>query len=439
MYSISLIGLILAIFEFGIAILSTKEISSKQNHVPVFIQHAFGLRLISYLIAIITLLVLYKYTSLLKHQLIVFTLVIYGVSNSLTIFFRSVFRGFEVMKLEGISIVVDRLLVISLCTIILLVSPSLNIFIIGYSFAFLLSMCFSFILFYRQVPAALPSFDFDKINNLVLKPGYVFAFMNILLIMRRSLPNLFIENLTNSVQVGFYNSGFRLLDSYLLIPMIFITPLYPFFVRLYKRTHILSKLVINSTRVILLITSMVVIPIYIFRDEFTIILYGSEFIEASDTIGILMFCMYAMSLTVIFGSIVSASNRQKKANTLMVFEVIVGIIIFIFSIQAFAAKGASIATLFMEIVLVSIFIYVSRDLITLKPLLILIFRFILVIAISIMLIIFIISTIGTDILIINLLISFSILFGINLIAGTLYISDFKKLSKMVTSKFQSLS
>lgn len=438
MYSVSVIGLLLAFFEFGIAILSTKVISAKGKIVTQFIQSAFGLRILSYFAAILTLLLLYKFSDLLKHQLIVFSLLVFGISNSLTVFFRSVFRGYEVMKLEGISIVVDRFLVITICSISLIVSPSLNVFIICYSSAFLLSMIVTFFLFFQHVPNPIPSFNLSSINNLVLKPGYVFAVMNILLIMRKSFPSLLIEGITDSVQVGYFNSGFRLLESYLLIPAIFITPIYPLFVRLHSKTRILTKLITNSSRLILLITSFLVIPIFFFRDQFTLLLYGSEFIEASNTIGILIISMFAMGLTVIFGSLVSASDRQKAANKIIIFEVLLGIIIFSVSINSLAAEGAAIATVIMEILMAGLLIFVSKDMIHVSTILKLILKFILVSVLAYSLLYFIYFYFGYGTLFLDLFIGIGVVALSNRLIGTISNKDIIKLLSFFKKKIRRI-
>ncbi len=432
MYSISLIGILLAIFEFGIAILSTKVISSKTGGRKDYIKYAFGLRLMSFLLVLLVLVSFYSLTSLLEYQIIVYTLLIYGFSNSLTIFFRAVFRGFEVMKYEGISIIFDRLLVIMLCGGVLLVSPSLILFVSAYSLAFLLSMSFTFYLFKRQVNDPFPSFDFGKIKNYVLKPGSVFAVMNILLIVRSKLPSLLIEYLTDSnIQVGFYNSGYRLLESYLLIPLIFITPLYPIFVRINKRKAILSKLISNTTRLILVIASFIVIPFFFFREELTLLLYGSEFLGASDTIGLIIFSTITMSLTVVFGSLVSASDKQKLANKIISIEVLIGIFLFSIGIKNFESEGAAIATLITEFLMASILIFVSRKLIDLKQIITLLSRFLLALVISSSIIYTFLDFIKTGNFFTNVSVSLLVLLITYLLTGFLSKKDFYKLFRLI--------
>ncbi len=429
-YSISLIGLLLAFFEFGISILSTKVISSKENTREEFIRYAFGLRLISYLVALMLLVFLYQTTSLLKHQLIVYTLFIYGISNSLTIFFRSVFRGYEVMKKEALSIIIDRTIVISLCCTVLFISPSLELFVVTYSIAFFASAAITFFFFKDQVINWLPSFDLKEINLRVIKPGSVFAVMNILLIARTNIPSLILENFSSSVQVGFFNSGYRLLTSYLLIPTVFVTPIYPIFVRLHNRKKLLSKLINNSSRLILAITSFLVLPFFFLKEEFTLFLYGQEYIDASHTIGILLFCMFAMGLTVIFGSLISASDHQKTANKAIAIEVILGIVIFFIGIKSSAANGAALAALIMECIMALVLIYVSRRLFEIDVLFKLVLKFLLVMAISYTTMLFVLDKLKFEIFLLDAFLATGILLLVHLIVGTISKEDFKRLSRI---------
>lgn len=376
MYAVSLIGLLLAVFEFGIVILSTKKISEAPEKSHSFIQSAFALRLISYLITLLTLYLAFTFTNWIKYQVIVFTLLIYGFSNSLTLFYRSVFRGMEKLKYEGISIIIDRMLVIVISgTTLLLFGDDLSAFIWSYSVAFFLSMCVSYVLFTRLTGVSLPVADMKHILTTVVRPGSVFAIMNIMLILRTTIPTLFLETFQSSEQAGFYNSGYRLLESYLILPQIFVTPIYPYLVRLFRRRIILNRLLLNTTRIIFQLTTFLVIPILLFRNEFTLFLYGPDYIEASQTIAILVGGLYFIAGTVIFGSLVSATDLQPLANRFIFIEVLLSIVIYYIITNNYGATGVAWAKLCFDFLMTSLLFYSARGLLRTSAFLALFLRF----------------------------------------------------------------
>jgi O-antigen/teichoic acid export membrane protein len=366
MYAVSLIGLVLSFFEFGIAIHTTKTISSRSEDNRQFISQTFGLRIASYVLTVVVFITLYSITTLLEHEIIVYTLLLYGFSNSLTLFYRSVFRGFEKLKYEGLSIIVDRIIVILLCGTVLLIEPELSNFIFAYSVSFFLSMCFTYFLFTKITDNPLPSFDVNYIRHKVIVPGSVFALMNVLLIVRNSIPSIFLETFQSSIQVGFYNSGYRLIESYLLLPSIFVVPIYPYLVRIFARKKVLNKILNNTTRIIFQLTTLIVVPIILFQNEFTILLYGSEYSEASSTVAFLIGGLYFMSLTVIYGSLVTASNKQPIANKFIIIEVVISILIYYWVCTHFSSQGVAMTKLIFEFLMALLLIYTAKNLVDFK-------------------------------------------------------------------------
>lgn len=435
MYAISLIGLILSIFEFGIAIHTTKTISSKDNDNSKFISQTFGLRLVSYLLTILVFISLYTFTSLLEHKIIVYALLVYGFSNSLTLFYRSVFRGFEILKYEGLSIIADRLIVIVLCGSVLLLNPDFKLFIYAYSISFFLSMCFTYMLFYKITETSFPSFNIKYVSKNVLIPGSVFALMNILLIVRNSIPTIFLESFQSSMQVGFYNSGYRLLESYLLLPTIFVVPIYPFLVRIYSRKKVLNRILTNTTRIIFQLTTFLVLPIILFKNEFTTLLYGPEYLDASSTIAYLISGMYFMSITVIFGSLVTASDKQPNANRFIAIEVFISIIIYFWVSTNYASEGVAIAKLIFEFLMASLLIYTSKSLIDFKLLLSTFIRFFLLITCTISLF-FLLEITGLNFhIFLKLILVFTVIIVFSFIFKTLTFSDVKSIKRKITKLY----
>jgi O-antigen/teichoic acid export membrane protein len=173
---------------------------------------------------------------------------------------------------------------------------------------------------------------------------------------------ILIKALTDSDQlVGFYNAGFRLVEAFMLFPSVVVAPMYSVFARVESQERKVVELISDSSRLIFVISSVICIPIFVFPDEFTSLLFGKEYAPASACIGLVVLSIIPVGLTWVFGSLVAACGRQKRANKFILLATVLNITMNFLLIPILSIEGAALTTLLTECIIALSNVWVVRD------------------------------------------------------------------------------
>lgn len=119
----------------------------------------------------------------------------------------------------------------------------------------------------------------------MLKMGFMISLSGLISLGASYLVRIFISNTGGIEQVGLYNAGFAIINSY--VGMIFTAMSTDYYPRLaaVAESNKESKIVINQqAEIALLILSPVIILFLVFINWFVILLYSTKFIEVNDMI-----------------------------------------------------------------------------------------------------------------------------------------------------------
>ncbi len=354
MLSISFISVIAVVAEGGIDILTVRELSSSPGKYKVFFAHTSFLKalsgLASALIAILATLALGMQWGMI---LLVAVASVYNFFNTLTVHFRAVFRGFEVLKYEAVSVIVEKVAVVVFCGVVLLAHLGVTAFMVGYALAYFVTGTFTLgvILFKVGMPSVKPKLSFAWSE--VLRPALPFALLNIFTIIYFRSGTLMISGLTGREDfVGYYNAGYRLVESFMLFPTIIMAPLYPVLSRSRGDVANVRLIVLDAIRALLLISVSVSAIIFTFKEEVTLLLFGSGYKLAADSVGLLALTMIPISVNFAAGTLVAALGRQAKSNIFVFIVTILNLSLNYFLIRLWSFDGAAITTVITETLLV---------------------------------------------------------------------------------------
>lgn len=385
MYAISYVSIVSVFLEGGIDIFTVRSLASNSVEQSKFLIHTFTVKVLSNItvcILVAVSLMVVQNTSI-AGSLILITL-LYGTFSSLTNHIRYIFRGYEIMRYEGISILLEKILVISFCGIILVAHREATSFMFGYSLAYVILFVITAWILSWQIKLHRWEIDWRYMWNKVIREALPYALTALFMIIYFRSATIFIMAFTHSEKlVGYYNAGYKLVEAFILFPSIIIAPLYPAFARNQHDKKSISQLLVYSTKAIVLVSIFIAIPIFVFKEEFTNLLFGSEFIPAASCIGIVVLSIIPIGFTWVFGSLVGAIGRQKKANYYILIVTCFNIILNIILIPIISIKGAAITTLLTEIMIAISSIWVVRDYFWRTQIPILIGKFIVVISLAI--------------------------------------------------------
>jgi O-antigen/teichoic acid export membrane protein len=363
MYALSFVSIVSVFFESGIDYQVVRVISQETEGFIKYISHSLCVKVISgILVAATTSILLVSLTQTPEIKYLIALAVLYLNFNYLTYHIRFIFRGFEVMKYEGISIIFEKVLIVAIGGIALAVGAKALGFMESYVIAYLILFGLTFRMLVMKVGRPRLSIDFHYLFNVVIKPALPYAFMGFFMMIYFRSATILIEMLTHSQQfVGFYNSGYRVVESFALFPSIIITPMYPVFSRRSDDKIYIRSLLKDAVRIILVMSTIIAVPCCLFATEVTSMLYGESYLGATRCFSIIVLTIVPMGFTWTYGTLVAAVGRQTKANYFIVIITVANLLLHYLFIPRFGVNGAAAVTLVTECAIATMNIYIVRD------------------------------------------------------------------------------
>jgi len=149
-------------------------------------------------------------------------------------------------------------------------------------------------------------------------------------------------------EAGIYASAYRLLDASNMIAFLFAGLLLPIFSRMIKYNESINDLAIKSFSIIFILSINVSVLCFFFRKELMGLMYHDHVVESARVFGILMFCFIPISVSYIFGTLLTANGNLKQLNIIaasgMLFNILVNFII----IPKYYAVGSAYVSLITQ-------------------------------------------------------------------------------------------
>ncbi len=377
MFTFSFVSIVSAFFDGGVDLLAVRELSiHKEAFVDFFARSSVtrvGLSLAAGLAAIA---IGYVFHFPIGTPVLLVTAVVYSVSNALMIHARFVFRAFEILQNEALSIVVEKGLVIAFGTFVLLRGARAEGFAISYAAAYFLSCLLTLGLMIKVV--GLPRWRLTFLPSLwstILRPALPFALLNIFTVVYfRSGTVMLGWLLGREDAVGEFNAGFRLVESYMLFPGIITAPLFARFSKPGESMEVLSALAANAFRGVIGLTICIAIPIFALQREVTELFFGPSFREASRVVGIIALAMIPVGASFVFGTLIAATGLQQRANRYIGLVTGLNILANFLLIPVFGTAGAAMVALGTETTLAFAYMWLARSKVSLEPLRALVLR-----------------------------------------------------------------
>lgn len=364
MLAISFVSVIAVFLEGGVDILVVRELSARPHAYPVIFRHSLLYKSLSGLL-VGGLAWALSYVPALGPPTrdLIAPAIAYSLFNTVMLHVRAAFRAFEVMQYEALSIGLEKGLVMVLCGGALLLHRGALGYLVAMAIAYAVALAWTLASLgrFRALPAG--PVKSELLWREVLKPALPFALMNLFTVIYFRSGTLMLKSLTGQdTLVGHYNAGYRLVESYMLFPTIITTPLYPVLARRLAAGQAVADLVGPAARAVLGITLVITLPLALFRDFFTRLLFGAEFAPAADAVGLVALAMIPVGLTFVYGMLVAAAGRQGRANYWIVGATVVNLGMNAVLIPRWGANGAAATTVLTECVILAGNAWVIRDL-----------------------------------------------------------------------------
>jgi len=286
---------------------------------------------------------------------------------SFILYLRSNITGLLLFRTDSIISVLDRLLMILICSVLLWgnvteIPFQIEWFVWAQTAAYAITAAVAMIVVikqssFRKLQWNLPFFV------MILRKSFPYALLVLLMSFYTRIDSVLIERILpkqiGEEQVSIYALAFRYLDAANMISFLFAGMLLPIFARMISRRESVENMVKLSFSILFAGSFVVAIASYFYKEDFMYLLYtkhSTETLEmfnvriqqASDIFSVLMFSFVAVSTIYIFGTLLTAKGSMKLLNIVAGIGVILSLGLNFILIPHFMALGSAYASLITQ-------------------------------------------------------------------------------------------
>lgn len=277
--------------------------------------------------------------------------------NSLILYLRSNFEGLLLFQWDSVISILDRVIMIAICSALLWLPrhPEFKIeyFVFAQTAAYLLTALTALAVLlcktrFRRLRFRRP------FTLAILKKSAPFALLVLLMASYNRIDPLLLERLApdGSIQAGIYARAFRLLDALTMIAYLVSVPLLPIYAKLVSTP---DKVLENHqelckiTRLVtslMLVFSVTVAVVCSTHSQVLMDLLNKEHTESyAAAFRILIYGIIPISMTYVFGTLLTANGQLKTLNLFATITLVINIVVNIICIPRWGAAGAAWASL----------------------------------------------------------------------------------------------
>ncbi len=353
--------LIVALSDFGINQIFTREISRPKADEPKILANVMGLRVVSMvIISLLGLLGFFflPYSMEVKKGIGLMFFALFFSSASQTL--NSVFQKRLVMHRLAYRELLGK--IVQLVVVFLSVREDwgLNGILLAMILSYFFVLIASLKLTQSYVPLAI-SFDkqYWKFFLLESAPLGIAAFVNFLYFKADAI---LLSLMQSNRDVGIYGASYKVLESLIYFPSMFMGLIMPVFAyNIFHRPKKFLTLASRTLKAIWLVTIPLTAFMFFLSEEAILIIAGNEFIEAAKVLKILSFALGAIFLAHFFNSILITVNRQKTLLLILSATAGLSLILNVIFIPVYSYMGVAVISTLCQVLVTFIAYRISRQ------------------------------------------------------------------------------
>ena len=269
-------------------------------------------------------------------------------------FARSNLAGLHLFRTDAFISVIDRFLLIIICSVLLWTNwlggdMKIEWFVYAQTAAYGIAAIISIGVLLYQIDKV--RFQLKKVFSLyILKQSFPYALLILLMMMYNRIDAVMLERLlpNGDEAAGVYAQGFRLLDAVNMFALLFAGMLLPIFARLIRNKEGVNEMVKLAFRILFGISVVVGMTCYFYQDQLIDLRYPGAVAESAEAFGYLILSFIPVSMTYVFGTLLTANGSLKYLNYMALGGVVLNIILNYLLIDEYGVVGAALATLITQ-------------------------------------------------------------------------------------------
>ena len=371
-------GLYFALFNFsilfntfldlGITNFNNRSIAQNQGLIHIYLPRLIVLKIflgIVYLIICLGMAFFLGYSS--NAVKLIGLLAINQFLASMLLFLRSNISGLQLFTTDSILSILDRLIMIVFCSLLLWtnifpVKINIQVFAVIQTLAYFLSCVVAAGIVLRKT--GVISFKGILTPGALLRKSMPYALLGLLMVVYNRIDAVFLERLlpNGAKAAGIYAQSFRFFDAITMISVLFASLLLPMFAKLIARKESIKPLINLAFSILFTGTVILAIDLIVFAKPILDVMYKELYPESVQVFILLMLSIIPVSLTYIFGSLLTADGRLYDLNIFAGFTLVVNVSLNLVLIPEFGVVGAALTALISQILaaLFQVFVCIKR-------------------------------------------------------------------------------
>ena len=295
---------------------------------------------------------------------------------SFILYVRSNISALLLFKTDSMLSVLDRVLMILICSFMLwsgfFPKEDFNVYTYIYSqtVSYVITLVIAIAIVLKHTGKLTIRINIPFVI-MIIKKSLPYALLVLLMSFYNRLEPVLIERLLPediaASQAGVYAKAWRLFDAGNNISYLFSVILLPLFAAIIKEKDDLQGLVKQSFSIMLSMTCIIAVLCIFYSQNFIDLLYPEQNNDESITIlMILMGSFVSVSVTYIFGTLLTANGNLKHLNIVAACGVVLNIILNCMFIPNFQAIGAAFTSLCVQFVTCIIQFFIAKKIFNLR-------------------------------------------------------------------------
>ncbi len=292
---------------------------------------------------------------------ITITTIVMG-ADMIALLLYGMLRGRQDLRFESVAMACYQLGVVAIGGTLLYTGTELLTLLALLAYASLLNMIYAGWVVARRLKLTIDwrSYRIREAKNM-LGIALPFALAGIFVKIYSYLDTVLLGIMQNETAVGFYSVPYKLTFALQFLPMAFAAAAYPAMSYAFAHDKEHLKRIFEQTFFYLWFLSIpIAIGVYVLADEFVLLLYGDAFIKSIPALKILILSLPFIFLSFPLGSLLNATNQQKKNTRNFGMVMVINILLNLLLIPRWSFIGASIAGLITYICLATLGLWTTR-------------------------------------------------------------------------------
>ena len=366
-FIITVMMLFQVLADFGLDGLTIREVAKNIDKTEYYLRNVLALKFALGLINFVALAFIINIMN--KPPIVIYSVYIAGLSIiffSLANTFSSIFNAHERLDLKALLSILTRLIVLALTLLAIILRKNLMVLITIILISEISRTILGWKIYTRKFAPIKFELDLSLCKRL-LRISVPFALIGIIALIYFKIDIVMLSLMKGDQVVGWYSAAYTLLAALLFITEAYNLAIFPALSRYaVSARELLAFSWEKSVKYLLIISLPIAVGATILADRFIILFYSTSYVSSTLALQILIWTLPWIFVNSINMRVLYASDKQKEATIVAVISMVLNILFNFILIPRYSYIGASLATILVEIINVSIYFWLVSKLLALK-------------------------------------------------------------------------